>query len=1178
MKPHTAFASILCTVILVPLTVTAQSHSPGDILFKRTDGLNVGGDDFTGALPENTDTALPIGVLDDSGTSIITQINVDTEGVAPSHGIDLSGDNFDLAFTFQLYDNDGQFSFTENFDDRVQITITPIVSATDLTATGGSMVHSDVAWNVRTFGDYSFASGGWFDAQVLMTEDGGGAQSAAGIGFGFSNAASSANEFDYALIGGGAVFDIDGNRQSYGSMIISFDPNLDNDGDGIPDGLELSYLEITDLTQLSTGDFDGDGVNDPQEISEGTDPTNTDTDGDGSSDGDEKPNGTDPLDDDSDDDGLLDGVETNTGTFNSPTDTGTDPLDIDSDGDNASDSYEITQRTDPNDNLSIPGPLLIQPSFAPINNPSLGTYGPGVAGLDYQQNHYNSDVIINGGSQGNYNVHTSGIPAPNQSTTIIEPYLDHGPGGTTISGHNRPFLAGTLDNFSVRVNGFVDFTGFTTGTYAIHLGADDTNYFVMDTFDGQVTDQHECCPQDQIKFFTLTQMGIFPFDNVFGEQTGGEWADLGISGPGIVGTVALGDTAAGSPPVSTISFPAEDTDGDGLPDAYELSFAAIDNLTQLGGGDFDGDDVSDLDEFTQDTDPTDVDTDGDGLDDGVETNTGTFNSPTDTGTDPLNSDSDDDGLSDGVETNTDTFNGPSDTGTDPNKPDTDGDGASDSIEIILGRDPTDPGDVSSPPTTSYCQDFDGYPDGSTDLGDFSTVRSTNGPASVQGNQLRLSQDGLGNTRSSFRIPKLTGSSDGWTAVFDYTLTSDTAGQNPADGFSFSFGAIPPFDASMGNDFSEFQHGESEEGWPNVNSLSFVIDTWDNGGEHGVNISSAVGGVKTDHALNSGAPLNQQQTVTGTATISWNPTDGASFTTTGLSNATDANFVNIPIPGFNATDEMIWAFGARTGGAHETILIDNLCITTESEDTYRFTVSSADDGATLDFSWNSSGSEVYSIASTDDPAGNPDPNSWSLVPGFENIAATPPLNLTSIPKPAEALRLFKLIAAPVPPLFFDDFESGQGGWTTGVDDAFGNTRWELGTPNGTSGPLTGADGSLNAFSTNLGDYGGDSDIFLRSPDIDLPGATAACLVFEHYRDADGFADVGTVRILKASDLSELQVIDPDVFLLDLDFVSFSADLDAAVLGETITIEFRFQSNPGLDGFSGWSIDNVEVILK
>ncbi len=44
-----------------------------------------------------------------------------------------------------------------------------------------------------------------------------------------------------------------------------------------------------------------------------------------------------------------------------------------------------------------------------------------------------------------------------------------------------------------------------------------------------------------------------------------------------------------------------------------------------------------------------VDTDADGLIDGVETDTGTYNSPSDTGTDPNDPDSDDDGVPDGVE-------------------------------------------------------------------------------------------------------------------------------------------------------------------------------------------------------------------------------------------------------------------------------------------------------------------------------------------------------------------------------------------------------------------------------------------------------------------------------------------------------------------------------------------------
>ena len=76
-----------------------------------------------------------------------------------------------------------------------------------------------------------------------------------------------------------------------------------------------------------------------------------------------------------------------------------------------------------------------------------------------------------------------------------------------------------------------------------------------------------------------------------------------------------------------------------------------------------------------------TDTDGDGLDDSVETNTGTYVDASNTGTDPNSVDSDGDGLSDGDEVNS--------YGTDPTKADTDGDTLSDQEEISLHKsDPT----------------------------------------------------------------------------------------------------------------------------------------------------------------------------------------------------------------------------------------------------------------------------------------------------------------------------------------------------------------------------------------------------------------------------------------------------------------------------------------------------------
>jgi len=58
------------------------------------------------------------------------------------------------------------------------------------------------------------------------------------------------------------------------------------------------------------------------------------------------------------------------------------------------------------------------------------------------------------------------------------------------------------------------------------------------------------------------------------------------------------------------------------------------------------------------------DLDGDGIPNAYETNTGTYVSPTDTGSDPNDADSDDDGLNDGAEV---------ELGTDPNNEDSDGD-------------------------------------------------------------------------------------------------------------------------------------------------------------------------------------------------------------------------------------------------------------------------------------------------------------------------------------------------------------------------------------------------------------------------------------------------------------------------------------------------------------------------
>ena len=76
------------------------------------------------------------------------------------------------------------------------------------------------------------------------------------------------------------------------------------------------------------------------------------------------------------------------------------------------------------------------------------------------------------------------------------------------------------------------------------------------------------------------------------------------------------------------------------------------------------------------------DADDDGLADEVETGTGVFVSPDDTGSQPDDDDSDDDGLRDGEEVNV--------HGTNPNRADSDGDGVSDRVELELAGMGLDP--------------------------------------------------------------------------------------------------------------------------------------------------------------------------------------------------------------------------------------------------------------------------------------------------------------------------------------------------------------------------------------------------------------------------------------------------------------------------------------------------------
>ncbi len=174
---------------------------------------------------------------------------------------------------------------------------------------------------------------------------------------------------------------------------------------------------------------------------------------------------------------------------------------------------------------------------------------------------------------------------------------------------------------------------------------------------------------------------------------------------------------------------SQDTDGDGMTDAWEVANGLNQNdpadgdddqepdglnnwmefffATDPNLADSDGDGLDDYEEiFNAMTDPVNPDSDGDGLDDGWEFMMGTdpyFNDAQSDpdgdglsnaeeflyGTDPFfpDNDHDRDGLANNVEDNSGVMVDSAHTGTSPLNPDTDGGGELDGLEVYLGRDP-----------------------------------------------------------------------------------------------------------------------------------------------------------------------------------------------------------------------------------------------------------------------------------------------------------------------------------------------------------------------------------------------------------------------------------------------------------------------------------------------------------
>jgi cysteine-rich repeat protein len=456
-----------------------------------------------------------------------------------------------------------------------------------------------------------------------------------------------------------------------GDGIAGVNPSgTDTDGDGIDDAFDpdcatagdcggvvgtpapLPDFDVDGVADFRDIDSDGDGISDDTECGSGA--TCVDTDGDG---------GPDYLDGDADDDSVPDSIEGHDADADGVADT--QPAGEDLDGDGLDDAYDVDQGgteaplpdTDGTDPPDFQDPDDDGDSISTEREESDGeTYGADVDG-DGIPNYLDPDSDGDGvddETEGVGDVDNDGVPD----------YLDPDASPVDTDGDGVP---DTTECGGNPADGCPDTDGDGDQDY---LDTDDDGDGIP-TADELADDTSEGSDADGD-----------------GEPS---WTDVDADGDGILDSVECDDTPCpdtdddgtpdyldedtdddGAPDSEEghegTTASGQDTDGDGLDDAYDPD----DGGTEAALPDSDGDGIPD---WRDATDDSTVDTDDDGLTDVEEG---------EIGTDPEDPDSDDDGLLDGEEV--DEYE------TDPLDPDTDDGGVGDGTEIENGTDPLDPTD------------------------------------------------------------------------------------------------------------------------------------------------------------------------------------------------------------------------------------------------------------------------------------------------------------------------------------------------------------------------------------------------------------------------------------------------------------------------------------------------------
>ncbi|MDF2158552.1 invasin domain 3-containing protein [Algoriphagus sp. CAU 1675] len=469
---------------------------------------------------------------------------------------------------------------------------------------------------------------------------------------------------------------------------FSLDPNGDEDGDGVTNGIEIfhgtdyqdpcSFIPenqtVTPSAAWDEGDCDNDGLLNGDEKSLGTNPLDPDTDGDGVLDGTEVADDTDPLDEcsfvftsqilepsqswksaDCDSDGLTNQQEV---------ELQTDLLNPDTDGDGVIDGTEVDDETDPLDACSF---VLASQTLAPSQT--------------WKDTDCDEDGLTN-------------QQEVDRGTDPLDPDTD-GDGvldGTEITDSTDPLnqcsfvlASQTLEQDAAWKEADCDNDGLSNqAEKEIETNPLDPDTDGDGVTDGQEVDD-ETDPLDQCSFILASQ--TLPTDQ--------SWKDADCDEDGLTNQE---EVDRGTDPFDP------DTDGDGVLDGTEVTDSTdpLDVCSYLvtsqtlepeqawKEADCDADGLTNQEETGLGTNPLFADSDGDGVTDGQEQEDGT--DPLDlcsfvlesqtlaTSQDWKVGDCDEDGLSNQIEVN---------RGTDVFDPDTDGDGVLDGTEVTDSTDPLD---------------------------------------------------------------------------------------------------------------------------------------------------------------------------------------------------------------------------------------------------------------------------------------------------------------------------------------------------------------------------------------------------------------------------------------------------------------------------------------------------------